>query len=79
MKRITIIKQNEFIVKKEFRYRANVKSSNYEYYRFVLKKKIWIFNITIVSSEWIPTKIEDTKLYNKFNNLIKCINSAREY
>lgn len=79
MKRVTTIKQNEFIVRKEFRYRANVKSPNYEYYRFVLKKKVWIFNITIVSSEWLPIKIEDNKLYNKFNNLIKCINSAREY
>lgn len=74
-----VLEKDDFIVEYQTRYWANTESPNYKYFRYVLKRKIWIFKITIVASPWVSMRVGLSKTYNKFENLIKCLNSAKVY
>lgn len=74
-----VLEKDDFIVEYQTRCWTNLENTNYKYFRYVLKRKIWIFKITIVASPWVSMRVGLSKTYNKFENLIKCLNSAKVY
>lgn len=74
-----VLEKDDYIVEYQTRYWANVENSNYKHFRYVLKRKIWIFKITIVEGPWLSIKVGLGKAYNKFENLVKCLSAAKNY